>query len=116
MVYSLPLTSNACVLDTTQILHKGHGVDQRAEPQLHKRRRLQDDLVLLAALDEWINNMEKFEALAEFEAEATTGNFYWEGPVEVAGGGGGVGFVELTDYAPMQFPELEASSAGGGAE
>lgn len=53
---------------------------------------------------------------AEFEAEATTGNFYWEGPVEVAGGGGGVGFVELTGYAPMQFPELEASSAGGGAE
>ena len=41
---------------------------------------------------------------AEFDATATTGNFYWEGAVVVSGSHSGVGFVELVGYAPSQIP------------
>ena len=75
-------------------------------------------IVRLPALDLDLTLVPAVDA-AEFEATATTGNFYWEGPVaanDVLGGGVGVGFVELTGYAPMRFPEPEASPAGTGAE
>jgi len=53
---------------------------------------------------------------AEFAAGTTTGNFYWEGAVVVTGSAEGVGFVELTGYAPMRFPVAGAGEVEEGRE
>ena len=43
-------------------------------------------------------NIQPFVPDSEFDAGATTGNVYWEGPVKVSGSREGQGFLELSGY------------------